>query len=357
MIQEFLFKYLPSYMESKYLVAIIIFLAFFALSKLVHFVAGKFVLALARKTRTHLDDALIEKTNNPVSWLLIFIGARIAFEYLVLPGIFQPVVEKAANSAIYLSVAAIGVVVVSTLIDHWGSVVAKRTKSTMDDALVPLFRRTTTVIIMVIVGIMVLDLWGVNVTGLLAGVGIAGIAIGFAVKDSLANVFGGVSLIVDKTFNVGDRIALDDGTMGVVQDVGIRATRIKTFDNEVVVVPNGMLANMKIKNFNLPDPTSRVVINFSVEYGADPDKVKNIVLGEINKMEDVMADPAPLVRFDAMADSSLAMKAFFWVDDTSKVPDRKEEATTRIYNALNKNKIGIPFPTSTVYLQKSGKRR
>ncbi|MFC1741871.1 mechanosensitive ion channel family protein, partial [Nanoarchaeota archaeon] len=205
---------------------------------------------------------------------------------------------------------------------------------------------------MIVIAIMVLDLWGVNIAGLLAGVGIAGLAIGFAVKDSLSNIFGGISMILDKTINVGDKIKLDDGTVGVVHDVAIRATRIKTYDNEILVVPNGVMSNMKIKNYNQPDMTARVVIPFTVEYGTDPDKVKKLVLEEIKKFKDILKSPEPVVRFDEMADFALSMKAFFWVDDIGKVYPKKEEATRAIYKLLGKKKIGIPFPTQTLFVKK-----
>ncbi|MBW2967403.1 mechanosensitive ion channel, partial [Candidatus Woesearchaeota archaeon] len=166
------------------------------------------------------------------------------------------------------------------------------------------------------------------------------------------NIFGGISLILDRTFNVGDRISLDDGTTGVVKDVSLRSTRILTFDNEYVTVPNGNLAVAKIKNYNQPDKMMRVVVSFGVEYGAKPEKVKELVLKEINSMKGIMSDPAPSVVFLEMADFSLNMAARFYVENLDDAFGKKEEATTRIYSLLNKKRIGIPFPTSTVYLHK-----
>jgi MscS family membrane protein len=352
MFEELISLYLPQLFENRYLIAVMVFIFFFVVSKIFVYVVRKFILAITIRTKTNLDDELVSRTNWPISWLLIFIGAKIALEYLELKNGLAYYINLAALSLIYVAVGLVVISVVVTLIDFWGSKLARKTKSSMDDALIPLLRRTTKVIIFIFITIFVLDAWGINVTGLLAGVGIAGIAIGFAVKDSLANIFGGVSLILDKTFHVGDKIALDDGTIGLVSDVGIRATRIKTFDNEMIIVPNGTLANMRIKNFNLPDPAARIVVPFGVEYGVDPDKVKRIVLSELKKIKEVLKDPSPNVRFVEMADSSLNMKALFWVDEISKVDDKKEEATTAIYNALNKHKIGIPFPTRTLYVKK-----
>ncbi|MBN1544402.1 mechanosensitive ion channel family protein [Candidatus Woesearchaeota archaeon] len=352
MIEEMLTYYLPEYLHNRYLFAATIFLAFFILSRLTVYIIEKVVLALTRKTKTKIDDDLVEKTHGPISWLLIFIGFKIALEYLAFQNGVARFLNKTATSLIYIGIGIVVIAIVVVMINHWGRRIAKKTKSTMDDALIPLFRRTTRVVLLIILAIMVLDLWGVNITGLLAGVGIAGIAIGFAVKDSLANIFGGISIILDKTIHVGDKVQLSDGTLGVVEDVGIRATSIRTYDNEFVIVPNGSMSTMTIKNFNRPDLKQRVTVLFGVEYGSDPEKVKKLVLAEIKKMKDIMNDPAPDVRFSEMADFSLNMKAFFWVDDVSKAFPKKEEVTIRIYKLLNKHKIGIPFPTTTVHVKK-----
>lgn len=136
-------------------------------------------------------------------------------------------------------------------------------------------------------------------------------------------------------------------------DVGLRSTKIKTWNNELVTIPNGKLADSKINNFTLPDPSVRVIVEFGIEYGNDVIKVKDIVLKEIKKNPNVLKEPEPFVRFDKMADFSLNFRAFFWVESHKVRFDQKEKVTIAIYNALNKNKIGIPFPTRTIFMKKS----
>ncbi len=352
MIKEMLTYYLPTYLHSKWIFALIVFVGFFVLSRLSVYIIGRVVLAVTTKTKTKLDDMIVDKTSGPVSWLLIFIGLKIAITFLEYQNGFTDLINKTTASLIYIGSGMLIISVVVVLIDHWGHRIAKKTKSSMDDALVPLFRRTTRVVLLVILAIMVLDIWGVNVAGLLAGVGIAGIAIGFAVKDSLSNIFGGVSLILDKSINVGDKVELEDGTVGLVYDVGIRATRIKTYDNEILIVPNGSMSTMRLKNYNQPDRSARVVVPFGIEYGADPEKAKKVALAEIKKLKDILPEPEPSAILLELGDFSLNIKAFFWVDDISKVYPKKEEAMIRIYNAFKKNRIGIAFPTQTLHVKK-----
>lgn len=352
MLKDLMIYYLPAWLHVNWMFALIVFLGFFILSRLSVYIVGKIILAMASKTRTQLDDLIVERSNGPVSWLLIFIGVKMAIPFLECQNGFTDLINKTTTSLIYIGAGILAISIVVVLIDYWGLRIAKKTKSSMDDALVPLFRKTTKVVLLVVLAIMVLDLWGVNVAGLLAGVGIAGIAIGFAVKDSLSNIFGGVSLILDKSINVGDKIALEDGTVGVVHDVGIRATRIKTYDNEILVVPNGAMSTMRLKNYNQPDMRARIAIPIGIEYGADPEKAKKVAVAEIKKMKDILSDPAPSAMLLELGDFSLNLKVFFWVDNISKVYPKKEEALIRIYKSFNKNKIGIAFPTQTLFMKK-----
>ena len=200
--------------------------------------------------------------------------------------------------------------------------------------------------------IFILGVWGVQVGPLLASLGIAGVAVAFALQSTLGNIFGGISLIVDRSITVDDFIKLDDATEGFVTDIGMRSTKIKSKDGDLIIVPNGKLADSKIYNYHKPLPMTRVTIEFGVKYGSDVDKVRKIVLNEINKIKGVLKEPAPAVVFDELGDFALKFKAFFWVTSIEKKVEAKESALSLIYNALNKNKIIIPFPTRTVYLKR-----
>jgi len=199
---------------------------------------------------------------------------------------------------------------------------------------------------------MVLGVWGVDIGPFLAGLGIAGLAISFALQESLGNIFGGISLIMDRVYKVGDRIQLDSGEVGTVVDVGLRSTRLRTFDNELIVIPNSKPANSKVKNYVQPDTSLRVVVNFGVEYGTKLEKVKKVLEPVLKKMKGISKSPAPVVEFIEMGDSSLNCIAKFWVPNYEHAYGKKLEATDLIYNELNKAKIGIPFPTTTVYVKK-----
>jgi MscS family membrane protein len=239
--------------------------------------------------------------------------------------------------------------IITNFSKHWLNNWATKTESTADDRLIPLLAKILKAVAIILGFFFVFDTWNINLSPLLATAGIAGIAIGFAVRDSLANILGGLQLVLDRTFKVGDMIELESGEKGVILDIGIRSTKLRTFDNEVIYIPNGLLANTKIKNFTVPDLSVRVNVNFGVEYGSDPEKVRSVVLDAVKKIDNVIERPEPVVQFLNMSDSSLDFVARVWVQSYTEGYSTKLKATDEIYNALNTANIGIPFPTRTVF--------
>jgi small-conductance mechanosensitive channel len=231
--------------------------------------------------------------------------------------------------------------------ETWG----KRTDSTLDDGLLPLLRKVVKTSIVILGVLLIMGNWGVQIGPVLGALGIGGLAIGLALNSSLANIFGGIQLILDRSLNVGDKVMLESGEVGEVLDVGLRSTKMRTYDNEVIFLPNSQLANARIKNYTKPDVTIRVTVNFGVAYGSDVALVKRLVLDAIRELDDILQEPTPQVLFLNMSDFSLDMSARVWVDDYGKQFARKLEMTELIYNTLNKSGIEIPFPTRTVYMK------
>lgn len=341
--------------SNQYIIALLILAGFFFISKLIVYIFQNVFLKIAEKTKTKLDDQIIEKTNKPISLLLIGFGLRLAFEFLVFPDIianFYGISIRIIESFIILICAYIVVRIVYVLIDFWDEEVAKKTKSHLDDALIVMFRKAAKIIIWAIVIVIILSRWDVEIGPILASLGVAGVAVAFALQSTLGNIFGGISLLIDKSVKVGDRIKLDNGESGIVMDVSLRSTRIKTWDNDIIIVPNGQLNTSILTNHISKDKKARVTVNFGVEYGVNIDNVEKVVVGAVKKIKECLNDPAPAVDFLEMGDSALLFKARFWVGDIKERYMAKVNATKNIYNALTKAKIGIPFPQMAVHIKK-----
>ena len=344
-------KYLQ---QNKFVYSFVILVSFFLMAKLFVYLCQKVILKLTKKTKTQLDDIIVKKANRPISIILILIGIRISLFPLGIKESVLNISDDVVLSLIMIVATYITVVVFDAVIDEWGLKFAEKTHSDLDTELISMFHRFSRIILSILGLLFILPIWGVQIAPLLASLGIAGLAVAFALQSTLGNIFGGVSLLLDKSIKVGDVIRLDNETVGKVMDVGLRSTRINTFDNEVIIIPNGKLAESRILNYLQPTPKVRCVIEFGVEYGSDVDKVKRIVADELNSLPNVLKEPEEnkaSVVFMEMADFALKFKALFWVASFDERFLAKDAALTKIYNALRKNGIGIPFPTRTVYLK------
>jgi len=301
---------------------------------------------LAKKTKTKIDDIIIKSLSSIAFYVIILIGIKIGLsQFQLTTNIFQNIV----STLLVLIVSIFLFKIIGHFANLWMKEWKFKTKTSADERLIPFLQKILKAVVIILAVIFIFSAWDVNISPLLATVGIAGLAIGLAVKDSLSNILGGLQLVLDKTFKVGDKVELESGEMGVILDIGLRSTKLKTYDNEVIYIPNGFLANAKIKNFTHPDVSIRVNVEFGVVYGSDTEKVRQVVLDAVKKIDTVIEEPEPVVQFLKMSDFSLNFIARAWVKEYTEAYSTKIKMTDEIYNALNKANIGIPFPTRTVY--------
>lgn len=326
------------------------FLLILVITLIVAFIAKlilKWVLKpLVKRTKTKIDDLIVKSISSVIFYIVIAIGFKVGFRHFE----FETTTwNSLIDTLLIIIVTILFIRVINNFAHHWKVDWAAKTESTADDRLIPLIEKILEAVVIVLAAIFIFDAWSINISPLLGTAGIAGIALSFAVKDSLANILGGIQLVIDKTFKVGDKVALESGEMGVILDIGLRSTKLKTYDNEVIYIPNGSLANTKVKNFTVPDLSVRVNVDFGVEYGSDTEKVRQVVLEAVKKTENVLGEPEPVVQFLKMSDFSLDFVARAWVKEYTLAYRTKLYITDAIYRALNEAGIGIPFPTRTVY--------
>ncbi len=312
-----------------------------------------FTAQVAKRTKTELDDKLLATIQQPMFRLIIIGGFYLAVANLGFENGAIEIILRVVLTLAYLTIILFVLKVLDAFVEFGLKDLASRTDSSMDDEIIPIFHKAASIVIWAFGGIMILGAWGIDVAPFIAGLGIAGLAISFALQSTLSNIIAGISIIMDRTFRVGDKIELDSGEVGVIHEMTLRSTRVRTYDNEILIIPNNNMASAKIKNFSQPDLKVRVAIPFGVEYGNRPEKVIKLIKDAIKKeVKDIMEEPDVSVVFTEMADSSINFKALFWVANYNDAYAKKLEATDLIYNTLNKAKIGIPFPTRTIYMKK-----
>ncbi len=344
--------FIASLVQNPLLFAVFSIIVGFILAYALVYLSQTVIKAFTRRTKTDLDDILLERLRHPVAWSLFVFFISVALIPLSLNSGLASVLGKIITSGNILLIGVIANRVFATLFEHYGRHVATKTDSPVDDHLLPLIRKMVTAIVYSIAALIILAVWGVQIAPLLAGAGIAGLAVAFALQETLKNVFGGVSLAFDKAYTVGDRIKLEDGTVGTVLDISLRSTKIRTFDGDLIVVPNGKIANENFQTYAQPTQETRVVVSFGVVYGTDIEKVKKTVTGAITGVVHQIVVPERdmnlSVQFAEMGTYSLNFKAIFWVDDYRNSWDAKLEATDRIYAALIKAKIELAYPTQVI---------
>jgi len=343
---------LESLISNDYLRAFIILVVLLFLIRLILFLLEKFLLKITSKTKTDIDDILLKKSSKPLTFLALLIALIISVEEIRMTKTLSILMSNIIHSLIIIAVSILIYIVIDVVIVRGVKKAASKTKSSVDDSLIALFHSVLRIALIVIIFLYILSLWGVQITPLLAGLGIAGLAVALALQPILSNIFSGAAMVMDHSIRVGDLVYLDQQTKGKIEKIGLRSTRLKTFDNELIIIPNNKVADSAIQNVALPEPKSRVVIPFSVAYGSKIEKVKKVVLDEIRQIKHSVNDPEPLVRFIEMANSSLNFKAYFYVDSFENRFAAIDEANTRIYNALNKAGIEIPFPQVDVHMKK-----
>lgn len=212
----------------------------------------------------------------------------------------------------------------------------------VDAGLQSLLLKTLSVVVWVFISIMVLSQFGVNVTALLAGLSIAGIAVGFAAKDSLENYISGITILIDKPFRVGDQLVVED-TYGTVEEITLRSTRLSTQNNEIVVMPNLLMINQKLVNHALRGRL-RIEVAFGIAYKESPEEARKVVLKLVEGDDRILDQPKPSVAVMELGNSSVNMRLRFYILDTGKEIPIRSEYTEKVFYALREANIQIPFP-------------
>ena len=237
--------------------------------------------------------------------------------------------------------------------------VAHKTDSKIDDIVFDLLIRFADFIIYAVAIIIALDILGINVMPFIAGAGIVGLAIGFAAKDTLSNLISGILLIIDRPFEVNDRIEVwsapaGSATWGDVIDIGLRATKIKTTDNIVIIIPNNEIMRRDIINYTIISEKIRVRINIGIAYDADLQKTKNVILQVAQTTEGVADDPPPKVVVRNFGESSVDLQLRVWIHDARKRMDTISYITDKVKEAFDREGIEIPYPKRDIFItQKS----
>ena len=342
--------YLNYFGENHYLQAMAIVVAAFIVAKIIGLFVTKILKRLTIKTKTNIDNHLIEAIHSPLFYTVVFIGLGVASLLLDLPEAAQSALISLLKSLIImywagflLKLARILLTELSDNPDRFGFL---RTQT------LPLFLNLAMIGIVGVAIYMIFAAWHVDMTAWLASAGIVGIAVGFAAKDTLANLFSGVFILADTPYKIGDYVVLDGNERGEITHIGIRSTRLLTRDDVEVTVPNSIMGNSKIINESGgPHTKYRIRVKVGVAYGSDIDQVDSVLMEVANQNESVCKSPEARVRFRSFGGSSLDFELLCWVDKPVLRGAVLHQLNCSVYKAFLKENIEIPYSKHDLYIK------
>ena len=323
------------------------------------YVVARWVLGRAQsrasRTETEVDDQFLGAIRQAV---LLTIVAWAAWQ---VAGIWTPD-EAETRPADWVWGVWIGLVFfpISRFVGHlltlFESKAVSRSDTALDETALPLINRFVRFVVIALGVVLALAQLGLNIAPLLAGAGVMGLALSLAAKDTLSNLIAGVLLIMDRPFQVGDRIELwtapnETGTWGDVMEIGLRATKIRNPDNLVVVVPNNVLMQRDIINYTMSGQDIRLRIPFSVAYEADIDRAKALLIEAALAVNGVKPEPMPLVIVRDFGPSEVNLQLRVWILEARVRRRVADEITGKALVAFAKAGVEIPYPKRELYIR------
>jgi small-conductance mechanosensitive channel len=315
----------------------------------VEFLLGRVVRVVARRAITQLDDTVVRAVRRPIFLTVLFYGLSIASLSLNLPPRAQFIVDGLLSTLAVVIWTAAAFRIGTTCLEA----LSRRSRfGLVQPRTVPIFDMLLRVIVVGAAVYFTFLAWEIDVTAWLASAGIVGIAVGFAAKDSLANLFSGIFILADSPYKLGDWIVLDDHLRGKVTRIGVRSTRLLTPDDVEITVPNAVIGNSKIVNeTGGPHVKQRIPIKISCAYGCDIERVRTVLLDCARDAANVCAEPKPTARVRAWGDSGLEMVLLVWIEDAGLRDQVVDDLNTRAYKAFMAANIEIPYPKRDLYLK------
>ncbi len=308
----------------------------------------------AKRTETKLDDLIIAALKTPSIYWCIAIGLYIGIAISELPERYVFYLSKTIHIIVILSITIATANLSGKIFKNYIQ------KSELPIPTTGLAYGILKGTILIIGLLIILTVLGVSITPLITALGVGGLAVALALQDTLANLFAGIHILMEKSIRIGDFIKLETGQEGYVEDITWRTTRIRMLPNNIVVIPNNKLAQSVVTNYNLPEKKMSLPIPIPVSYSSDIDRIEKILIEETRKaVEEVpglLGDPEPAVRLiPGFGESSLDFTLVCHVREFTDQFPVQHEIRKRIFKRFKEEGIEIPFPQRTVHLREGKK--
>ncbi len=329
-------------------------LAFFiVLALLSRAVLKGIMLLVAHHTKTKLDDMLVNSLGGPLFAGLIVAGLWLALIQIPELAPYLDIVRQAGVISFLTVITVVAVRVANVLLVWYGVEIAPRTKFDVDDKIIPLLQRVSKILIYAIGLLIILDQMNVNISPILAGLGIGGLAVALALQSTLTNFLAGTYVMSDAVIHTGDYIALDSGQEGFIEDIGWRTTKLRNWQGNLVILPNAKMSEAIITNYEKPDKAIIFAVECGVSYESDLSVVEKVALAvaeeTLTKFPEGAKDFKPVLRFKRFGDSNIDFTVVLKSLDRVGQFTLKHEFIKILHKRFGEESIEIQYPVRKLY--------
>lgn len=319
--------------------------------KILYWIFGNIFKKITAKTKTKIDDIIIDMVEEPVVLALTIAGLWYGLHRLHFPEGWYEWLGKVYHILVAINITWLIARLIDAIIEEYVVPLTEKTESDLDDQILPVVRKSLKAAIWILGIIVALNNAGYDVGALIAGLGIGGLALAMAAKDSVSNIFGGIMIFTDKPFKVGDRVKIN-GFDGTIEEVGLRTSRMRTLEGRLVTIPNSQFTGSMVENVT-EEPTRKVILNLGLIYDTTPEQMQQAmdilkdIAGNNTNVEDNY-----LVSFNAFGDFALGILFVYYIKKESDILNTQTEINLAILTKFNANGLEMAFPTQTIYTKK-----
>lgn len=336
-------------------ISLLIILAALVLNKIISLLNKYVIQKITQKTQNRLDDILFKTLEAPVLFGVMLAAIWFASQRLELGEKVDSIISTSYQALVVINLTWFLSQLVNALIEEFWikkKFEGKR-KRNVDTRLVPVIKRTILVVIWTIGIVSALNNAGIKVSTLIGALGISGLAAALAAQDTIKNIFGGFTIFADQTFRIGDIIKFD-GVEGTVEDIGIRSTRVRTYEKRLVTIPNSKLIDALIENIS-NEPSRRVLMKIGLTYDTTPEKMQEAIniLNNLTKEMKFVEKKDVAVFFSEFQASALEITFIYYISKSGDISNVRSEVNMAILEQFNKVGLEFAFPTQTIQLEKN----
>lgn len=333
------------------LTPILILIGFIVAGYALRFVLNVYVTRLTRKTKTKIDDIILDAIKMPIVAIFLIMGIRFALERAsFIPTDITGYLPTISYLLIILIATLVTARIVTGILKYYGTV------RPSVKTLVPTLQKIMKIIVYFVAFLLILNGLGIEVTALVAAFGIGGLAVAFALQGTLSEFFAGIYIMSDRPVRVGDYVELESGQKGYVMDIGWRSTKIRELPNNIIVVPNSKLAGTIVTNYYLPEQEMSALVQVGVSYDSDLKKVERVTIDVgkkvLKKVTGGVPEFEPFIRYHTFSDFSINFSVILRVKEYVDKYLLIHEFIKELHKRYKKEDIEIPFPIRTVYMPK-----